>query len=613
MFESFTDQAVKVIMLAQEEARRLRHNFVGTEQLLLGVIGEKTNLGAQVLANQGVTLEKARREVEKIIGRGSSFVPAEIPFTPLAKRVFQNALDEAQRLGHQYIGAEHLLLGILQDQSVASTVAADRSSTQGVAGKVLQNLAVDPRRVRGELHRLMGEVAVPVGAPQSRSAGKRSNSKTPTLDEFGTNLTQLAAAGKLDPLVGRQQEVERTVQILGRRTKNNPVLLGEPGVGKTAIAEGLAQRIQNQDVPSLLADKQVVSLDLGRLIAGTKYRGEFEERLKAIIEEVQAAGNVILVIDEIHNLVGAGSISGSMDAANLLKPALARGELQCIGATTLDEYRKHIEQDAALERRFQPVMVGEPTVEETIEILRGLRDRYEQHHRVEIVDAALEAAAKLSDRYISDRYLPDKAIDLIDEAGSRVRLRHTQVSPEVRQLQRELRQITQSKDAAVQVQNFEQAGRLRDRELELAAQLQQIQGQASAAAVIAPAVSEEEIAEIVAAWTGIPVNKLTESESELLLHLEATLHQRLIGQEEAVTAVARAIRRARVGLKDPNRPIASLIFSGPTGVGKTELAKALADYFFGSEAAMIRVDMSEYMEAHTVSKLIGSPPRLCRL
>jgi ATP-dependent Clp protease ATP-binding subunit ClpC len=585
MFQHFTDKAIKAIMLAQEEARRLGHNFVGTEQILLGLIGEGTGVAAKVLTEMGVTLQDARKEIEQIIGRGSGFVPAEIPFTPKVKSVFEQSFEEARQLGHDYIGPEHLLLGLLQ-------------AGEGVAVKVLQNLEVDPAKVRTQVIRSLGEVAVP-------ASGGRSQTKAVTLEEFGTNLTQLAAEGKLDPVVGRQAEIERAIQILGRRTKNNPVLIGEPGVGKTAIAEGLAQRIVSQNVPDILEDKQVISLDMGSLVAGTRFRGEFEERLKKIMDEVRSAGNIILVIDEIHTLVGGGAVEGSMDAANLMKPALARGELQCVGATTLDEYRKHIERDAALERRFQPIMVGEPSVEETIEILHGLRPAYEQHHRVKISDAALEAAAKLSDRYISDRYLPDKAIDLMDEAGSRIRLRNSQQSPAVKELRRELERVTKEKEAAVKAQDFDKAGKLRDRELEIEGQLQ---AQNKQQQVITPVVDEEDIAQIVASWTGVPVNKLTESESELLLHLEETLHQRLIGQEEAVTAVSRAIRRARVGLKNPNRPIASFIFSGPTGVGKTELAKSLAAYFFGSEEAMIRLDMSEFMERHTVSKLIGSPP-----
>ena len=593
MFERFTEKAIKVIMLAQEEARRLGHNFVGTEQILLGLIGEGTGVAAKVLKSMGVNLKDARIEVEKIIGRGSGFVAVEIPFTPRAKRVLELSLEEARQLGHNYIGTEHLLLGLIREG-------------EGVAARVLENLGVDLSKVRTQVIRMLGETA-----EVAAGAGPQGRTKTPTLDEFGSNLTHLASEGKLDPVVGRQKEIERVIQILGRRTKNNPVLIGEPGVGKTAIAEGLAQRIANKDIPDILEEKRVVTLDIGLLVAGTKYRGEFEERLKKIMDEIRQAGNVILVIDEVHTLIGAGAAEGAIDAANILKPALARGELQCIGATTLDEYRKHIERDAALERRFQPVMVGEPSVDETIEILYGLRERYEQHHKLKILDEALEAAAKLSDRYISDRYLPDKAIDLVDEAGSRVRLINSQLPPAAKELDKELRQILKQKDDAVRAQDFDKAGELRDREMEIKAEIRAIASSKKTEAdgeEVSPFVDAEEIAHIVASWTGVPVNKLTESESEKLLHMEDTLHQRLIGQEDAVKAVSRAIRRARVGLKNPNRPIASFIFSGPTGVGKTELTKALAAYFFGSEDAMIRLDMSEYMERHTVSKLIGSPP-----
>ncbi|WP_026082520.1 ATP-dependent Clp protease ATP-binding subunit [Mastigocladopsis repens] len=588
MFEHFTSEAIKVIMLAQEEARRLGHNFVGTEQILLGLIGEGTGVAAKVLTDLGVTLKEARREVERIIGRGSGFVPPEIPFTPKVKSLFEQAFKEARSLGQNYIGTEHLLLGLTE-------------AGEGVAAKVLQNLGIDLAQVRATVIRQLGEVASVSGG---RGGGQKRNQSL-TLEEFGRNLTKQAKEGKLDPVVGREKEIERTVQILGRRTKNNPVLIGEPGVGKTAIAEGLAQRIVNQDVPDILQDREVISLDMASVVAGTRFRGDFEERLKKIMEEIRSAGNIILVIDELHTLVGAGGTEGGMDAANILKPALARGELQCIGATTLDEYRQHIERDAALERRFQPIMVGEPSVEETIEILYGLRSAYEQHHKVQISDAAVVAAAQLSDRYISDRFLPDKAIDLIDEAGSRVRLRNSLKSPN-RELKRELAQVTKEKQESVKVQDFDKAGQLRDKELELESQLRDLPQNNKS--VNSPIVDEEDIAQIVASWTGVPVNKITESESELLLHLEDTLHQRLIGQEQAVTAVSRAIRRARVGLKNPNRPIASFIFSGPTGVGKTELAKALASYFFGAEEAMIRLDMSEFMERHTVSKLIGSPP-----
>jgi ATP-dependent Clp protease ATP-binding subunit ClpC len=623
MFERFTEKAIKVIMLAQEEARRLGHNFVGTEQILLGLIGEGTGVAAKVLKSMGVNLKDARVEVEKIIGRGSGFVAVEIPFTPRAKRVLELSLEEARQLGHNYIGTEHLLLGLIREG-------------EGVAARVLENLGVDLAKVRTQVIRMLGETA----EVTSGGGGSKGSTKTPTLDEFGSNLTQLAAEGKLDPVVGRHNEIDRVVQILGRRTKNNPVLIGEPGVGKTAIAEGLAQRIIIGEVPDILEDKRVLTLDIGLLVAGTKYRGEFEERLKKIMEEIRGAGNVILVIDEVHTLIGAGAAEGAIDAANILKPALARGELQCIGATTLDEYRKHIERDAALERRFQPVMVGEPSVVDTIEILRGLRERYEQHHRLKISDEALVAAATLGDRYISDRFLPDKAIDLVDEAGSRVRLMNSKLPPAAKELDKQLRAIQKQKEDSVRQQDFGKAGELRDKEVELRDQIRSIlqarrdeepvastavegsaeataEAEASTAADNAlasssgerhPVVTEEDIAQIVASWTGVPVQKLTESESVKLLNMEETLHQRLIGQDEAVKAVSKAIRRARVGLKNPNRPIASFIFSGPTGVGKTELTKALAAYFFGSEEAMIRLDMSEFMERHTVSKLIGSPP-----
>ncbi len=609
MFERFTEKAIKVIMLAQEEARRLGHNFVGTEQILLGLIGEGTGVAAKVLKSLGVNLKDSRIEVEKIIGRGSGFVAVEIPFTPRAKRVLELSLEEARQLGHNYIGTEHLLLGLIREG-------------EGVAARVLENLSIDLTKVRTQVIRMLGETAE-VGSGANSSKG---NLKTATLDEFGTNLTKLASESKLDPVVGRFAEIDRVVQILGRRTKNNPVLIGEPGVGKTAIAEGLAQRIQLGDIPDILEDKRVLTLDIGLLVAGTKYRGEFEERLKKIMEEIKSAGNVILVIDEVHTLIGAGAAEGAIDAANILKPALARGELQCIGATTLDEYRKHIERDAALERRFQPVMVGEPSIEDTIEILKGLRERYEQHHRLKITDDALEAAAHLGDRYISDRFLPDKAIDLIDEAGSRVRLINSKLPPEAKQLDKELRQIQKQKEESVRDQNFDQAGQLREKEIDLSAKIKEVlenkkesttEDESSidgnsvkddSKLLQNPMVREEDVAHIVASWTGVPVQKLTETESVKLLNMEDTLHQRLIGQDEAVKAVSRAIRRARVGLKNPNRPIASFIFSGPTGVGKTELTKSLASYFFGSEEAMIRLDMSEFMERHTVSKLIGSPP-----
>ena len=590
MFERFTEQAIKVIMLAQEEARRLGHNFVGTEQLLLGLIGEGTGVAAKVLSNFGVTLKDGRIEVEKIIGRGSGFTPVEIPFTPRVKRVLEASLDEARKLDHNYIGTEHLILGLLQD-------------AEGVAAKVLDNLGVDRAKVRNEVIKTIGETATVGG---SSSGGNGENKKAVTLEEFGTNLTRLATEGKIDPIVGRENEIERVIQILGRRTKNNPILLGEPGVGKTAIAEGLAQRIVTRNIPDILENKQVIALDMGSLIAGTRFRGEFEERLKKIMEEVRSNGNIILVIDEIHTIIGAGAIEGSMDAANMLKPALARGELQCIGATTLDEYRKYIERDAALERRFQPVKIGEPSVTETIEILFGVRAAYEDHHKLTISNEALVAAAKLSDRYINDRFLPDKAIDLIDEAGSRVRVQHS-LNPKLRELKQELGRTVKEKEKAVSDQDFTLAGQLRDKEQELKSQIQEVKNELVETSTDL-AVTEEDIAHIVATWTGVPVSKITEKESAKILTLEDTLHDRIIGQDDAVKAVSRAIRRARVGLKNPNRPIASFIFSGPTGVGKTELTKALAANIFGSEEAMIRLDMSEYMERHTVSKLIGSPP-----
>jgi ATP-dependent Clp protease ATP-binding subunit ClpC len=599
MFEYFTEKAVAVVIAAQNEARRLGQSSVGTEEILLGLIHVKGSVAETVLTQLGVTLEAARAEVEKIVGRGSRSTPAELPFTPKTRQIFAQSLQQARQMEQPYIGPEHILLSLVRDND-------------NVAVKVLRILGIDPGEIGHRVIRVANE-PTPVaavgrtwGEPPTRSPRRGA------LEEFGTNLTRLAAEGKLDPMIGRKAELERVVQILGRRTKNNPVLLGEPGVGKTAIAEGLAQRIVNQEVPSLLYDKEVIGLDMGALLAGTRYRGEFEERLTQIIQEIREAGTIILVIDEVHTLVGAGAFEGGTDAANLLKPALARGEFQVLGATTLDEYRQHIERDAALERRFQPVMVGEPTVAETIEILQGLRSRYEQHHRLTISDEALEVAAKWSDRYITDRFLPDKAIDLIDEAGSLVRFRSTQQSP-TRALKQTLRQVTQEKEAAVSEQDFEKAGKLRDREMALEAEI--------AAAIAAepafaeganspnsPQVAAEDIAQVVSSWTGIPVNKLTESESAMLLHLESVLHQRLIGQDAAVASVARAIRRARVGLRHPDRPIASLIFSGPTGVGKTELAKALAAAVFGAEDAMIRLDMSEYMESHTVSKLIGSPP-----
>ena len=587
MFEYFTDQAIETIMFAQEEARRLRQSSVGTEAILLGLLRQDDTIATSVLQELGATLENARLEVEKIVGRGTGSSFGELPFTPKTRQILEHALQQAQMMGMRYVRSEHILLALVDDN-------------QGVAIKVLNQLGLSVDDVRVQVGRAQLE---PVAAGKSAAPRKvAASNKTPALNEFGTNLTQRAAEGKLDPMIGRQKELDRIIQILGRRSKNNPVLVGEPGVGKTAIAEGLAQRIYDQAVPDTLEDKQVVQLDMGALLAGTRFRGEFEERMKQILDEVQqSAGSIILVIDELHTLVGAGSTGGGMDAANLMKPALARGTFQCLGATTLDEYRQYIEKDAALERRFQPVMVGEPSVEETIDILKGLRDRYEQHHQLLIDDSAVEAAAKLADRYITDRFMPDKAIDLIDEAGSLVRLRNT--NPALRALKKELRQIQKEKQATVSAQDFDKAGQLRDRELEIERQLA-----LDVPDSLLPTVIEEDIAQVLSSWMGIPVSKLTESESAMLLHLDDMLHTRVIGQDEAVNGVARAIKRSRVGLQDPNRPIASFIFSGPTGVGKTELAKALAAAVFGSESSMIRLDMSEYMESHTVSKLIGSPP-----
>ncbi len=610
MFERFTEKAIKVIMLAQEEARRLGHNFVGTEQILLGLIGEGTGVAAKTLKSMGVNLKDARVEVEKIIGRGSGFVAVEIPFTPRAKRVLELSWDEARQFGHNYIGTEHLLLGLIREG-------------EGVAARVLENLGVDLAKVRQHIIRLLGESGGAAGgassllgvggtasskhAPGTPGAGART--RTPTLDEFGTDLTLSAAEGRLDPVIGRKEEIERVIQILGRRTKNNPVLIGEPGVGKTAVAEGLALRIISSDVPEVLDGKKLVMLDLGLLVAGTKYRGEFEERLKKIMDEIRSAGNIMLVIDELHTLIGAGAAEGAIDAANILKPALSRGELQCLGTTTLDEYRKHIERDAALERRFQPVLVDPPSVEETIEIIRGLRQKYEEHHKLIITDEAIEAAAKLSDRYISDRFLPDKAIDLIDEASSKVRLRASSLPPEGKELENKLIRVSRQKEEAIRNQEFEKASQLRDEENTVRDEIKGMQEKWKAEQEKnKPKVTHEEIAGIVASWTGIPVGDVKEGEMEKLKTMEKTLHGRVIGQDAAVTAVSKAIRRARVGLKNPDKPIGTFIFCGPTGVGKTELAKSLSDFFFGSSDNMIRIDMSEYMEKHTVSKLIGSPP-----
>ena len=598
MFERFTEKAIKVIMLAQEEARRLGHNFVGTEQVLLGLIGEGTGVAAKTLKSMGVTLKDARAEVEKIIGRGSGFVAVEIPFTPRAKRVLELSWDEARQLGHNYIGTEHLLLGLIREG-------------EGVAARVLENLGVDLNKVRSNVVKMLGE-----SKPQTVSSGTSGASsstggktKTPSLDEFGRDLTLAAQELRLDPVVGREKEIERVIQILARRTKNNPVLIGEPGVGKTAVAEGLAIRIVNAEVPDILDGKKVIQLDMGLLVAGTKYRGEFEERLKKIMDEIRQAGNIILVIDEMHTLIGAGAAEGAIDAANILKPALSRGEIQVIGATTLDEYRKYVEKDSALERRFQPVIIDEPTEEESIEIIKGLKPKYEEHHKLIISDEAIVAAVKLSNKYITDRFLPDKAIDVIDEASSKVRLKVSNLSPEGKELEKELRSIIKEKEDAIRNQEFEKASQLRDDEADMKDKIREMaQKYREEHEANKPTVTAENVAEVIGTMTGIPVTKLTEGESERLLKLEQTLHERVIGQNDAVVAIAKAIRRARVGLKSPNRPIGSFIFCGPTGVGKTELAKALAEAVFGSEDNMIRVDMSEFMEKHSTAKLIGSPP-----
>ena len=558
MFEYFNEKAIKNVVLAQEEARNTGHNLVGTEHILLGVIGEGTSAAAQLLTDSGITLDRTRELAIEFVGKGSGFIPANIPFTPKAKRVLEQAFNEARQLKSNFISPEHILLAIVKQ-------------TDNMAAKLLSNQDVDLRQLRTEIIKKLGETETVAATatkenPFGFGGGREKSTK---LKEYSINLTDLAREGKLDPVIGRYPEIERAVQILGRRTKNNPILVGEPGVGKTAIAEGLAQRIVEGDVSFLLADKEVISLDMGSLLAGTKFRGEFEERLKSIVEEVRAAGNIILVIDEVHTIVGAGAMGGAMDAANMLKPALARGEIQCMGSTTLDEYRQHIERDAALERRFQKVMVGEPSVEDAIAILEGLRKTYEDFHKVKYTDEAIETAVTFSERYISDRFLPDKAIDLIDEAGSRTHLNHC------------LQQDQEESQVDVPTINPE---------------------------ALTPVVDEEAIAKIVAAWTGVPVTKMTETQSEALMYLEDELHERVIGQDEAVRAVSRALRRSRSGLGDRERPIASMFFSGPTGVGKTELAKALATQMFGSEEAIVRVDMSEYMESHTISKLIGSPP-----
>ena len=594
MFERFTEKAIKVIMLAQEEARRLGHNFVGTEQVLLGLIGEGTGVAAKTLKAMGVTLKDARVEVEKIIGRGSGFVAVEIPFTPRAKRVLELSWDEARQLGHNYIGTEHLLLGLIREG-------------EGVAARVLENLGVDLNKVRSNVIKMLGETKPTQAATgTSSSSGK---TKTPSLDEFGTDLTLAAQEQRLDPVVGREKEIERVIQILARRTKNNPVLIGEPGVGKTAVVEGLAARIVNSEVPDILEGKKVIQLDMGLLVAGTKYRGEFEERLKKIMDEIRQAGNIILIIDEMHTLIGAGAAEGAIDAANILKPALSRGEIQVIGATTLEEYRKYVEKDSALERRFQPIIIEEPSVEDTIEIIKGLKPKYEEHHKLKISDEAIVAATELSYKYITERFLPDKAIDIIDEAASKLRIQTSALPPEGKELEKQLKAVIKQKEDAIRNQEFETASNLRDDEADLKEKIRELSVKwREDNEENKPVVTAEQVAQVVSMMTGIPTTKITEGESERLLKLEETLHKRVIGQDQAVVALSKAIRRARVGLKSPNRPIGSFIFSGPTGVGKTELAKALAEAVFGSEDNMIRVDMSEFMEKHSTAKLIGSPP-----
>ncbi|WP_200800529.1 ATP-dependent Clp protease ATP-binding subunit [Proteiniborus sp. DW1] len=591
MFGRFTERAQKAIYLAQEEARQLAHNYVGTEHLLLGLIREKDGIAANVLTNMGVNLETVRNFVINIIGYGNQGGEVQ-GYTPRTKRVFELSFVEARDLGHNYIGTEHLLLGLMKE-------------TEGVAAVILKGMGIDLDKVREEvINMLNGNYS-----RQGQGSGPHKASNTPTLNKFGRDLTALAGEEKLDPVIGRDKEIERVIQVLSRRTKNNPCLIGEPGVGKTAVAEGLAQLINSGEVPELLKDKRVVTLDLASMVAGAKYRGEFEERLKKVMEEIREAKNIILFIDEMHTIIGAGAAEGAIDASNILKPALARGEIQTIGATTIDEYRKHIEKDTALERRFQPIMVEEPTVEDTIKILEGLRDKYEAHHMVKITDEAIKAAAELSARYITDRFLPDKAIDLIDEAASRVRIKTVTAPPDLNQLEAKLEELSQEKEAAVSSQDYEKAAKIRDEEKRIREELKQKQdGWKQQKQSASSEVGYEEIAHVVSIWTGIPVKKMSVEESEKLLNLEEILHKRVIGQEQAVSALSSAVRRARVGLKDPGKPIGSFIFVGPTGVGKTYLAKSLAEALFGDEDAVIRIDMSEYMEKHSVSKLIGSPP-----
>ncbi|MEU5950645.1 ATP-dependent Clp protease ATP-binding subunit, partial [Micromonospora sp. NPDC047465] len=596
MFERFTDRARRVVVLAQEEARMLNHNYIGTEHILLGLIHEGEGVAAKALESLGISLEGVRQQVEEIIGQGQQAPSGHIPFTPRAKKVLELSLREALQLGHNYIGTEHILLGLIREG-------------EGVAAQVLVKLGADLNRVRQQVIQLLSGYQGKEPAAAGAATGEAAPSTSLVLDQFGRNLTQAAREGKLDPVIGREKEIERVMQVLSRRTKNNPVLIGEPGVGKTAVVEGLSQKIIKGEVPETLKDKQLYTLDLGALVAGSRYRGDFEERLKKVLKEIRTRGDIILFIDEIHTLVGAGAAEGAIDAASILKPMLARGELQTIGATTLDEYRKHLEKDAALERRFQPIQVGEPSLAHTIEILKGLRDRYEAHHRVSITDAALVAAATLADRYISDRFLPDKAIDLIDEAGARMRIRRMTAPPDLRDFDERIAQVRRDKESAIDAQDFERAAQLRDKEKQLLGQKAQREKEWKAGDLdVVSEVDDEQIAEVLGNWTGIPVYKLTEEETSRLLRMEDELHKRVIGQEDAVKAVSKAIRRTRAGLKDPKRPSGSFIFAGPSGVGKTELSKALAEFLFGSEDALIQLDMSEFHDRYTVSRLVGAPP-----
>ncbi len=600
MFERFTDRARRVVVLAQEEARLLNHSYIGTEHILLGLIHEGEGVAAKALESLNISLEAVRAQVEEIIGQGGSSPSGHIPFTPRAKKVLELSLREALQLGHNYIGTEHILLGLIREG-------------EGVAAQVLVKLGADLSRVRQQVIQLLSGYQGPAGKGEGTPAGAKDEPQekggSQILDQFGRNLTQLARDNKLDPVIGRTKEMERVMQILSRRTKNNPVLIGEPGVGKTAIIEGLAQKIVRNDVPETLTNKQLYTLDLGSLVAGSRYRGDFEERLKKVLKEIKTRGDIILFIDEIHTLVGAGAAEGAIDAASILKPMLARGELQTIGATTLDEFRKHFEKDAALERRFQPVKVEEPEVAHTIEILKGLRDKYESHHRVTITDQALVAAANLADRYIADRFLPDKAIDLIDEAGSRLRIKRMATPPDLKEIENKINDVQEAKKKAVEEQRFEEAGRLRDQERALLEERVEKESAIKASGIdLFDEVDEEAIAEVLSMWTGIPVYKLTEEETAKLLNMEAELHKRIISQNDAIKSVSQSIRRTRAGLKDPKRPSGSFIFLGPTGVGKTELAKTLANFLFGDDDALISLDMSEYMEKHTVSRLVGSPP-----